>query len=277
MDGSTALKHIMIESPCPVLIMSNLAASSYSTILSFLNLGAVDFMSKPVKTKNIVVQHQKMVQRIHIASKAKAKRFKRLRCSKIEPSEYITVNENIKSEQLVILNSGVGGYLEMVNVITSLPAKSKSTIISLQAIPPGFTPTLAGYLNQRSCYEVVPLMNNSMLLPGRCYIGNLGRKIRIDNTKIIIENDTVERRSALDQLLSNAAQIYGRNLLVILLSGSDTGEMRGLKMVRKNGGKIVAPKLSKCILPASLEPAVDLGLINELFEPGEVGKLLEKL
>ena len=31
MDGSTALKHIMINSPCPVLIMSNLLPSSYDT------------------------------------------------------------------------------------------------------------------------------------------------------------------------------------------------------------------------------------------------------
>ena len=121
MDGSTALKHIMIESPSPVLIMSNLGPASYATILTFLNLGAVDFMSKPVKHKNIVVQQQKIVDRVHVAAKAKVKRFKRFRRPPLSPEQFAKVRTDKTCETFVVVNSGVGGYLEMVNVVTAMP------------------------------------------------------------------------------------------------------------------------------------------------------------
>lgn len=277
MDGSTALKHIMIESPCPVMIMSNLAPSSYSTILNFLNLGAVDFMSKPVKTRNIVVQQQKMVDRIHIASKAKAKRFQRLRRPKLDASKCVVIDEKRISGKLVIINSGVGGYLEMVNVITSLPKINDATVVSLQSIPPAFAPTLAGYLNLRSSYEVIPLNNNAPLCPGRCYIGTSGSELMIEKSRFVICKPSEEgpnHQNSLDIFLEKAVRSYGDRIMLILLSGADLGEMQGLNLINNAGGQIAAPKLSSCILPATLEPAVDKGLIDNLFDPADVGEVL---
>ena len=39
MDGSTALKHIMIRTPCPVVVMSNVGSGSPETVIHFLDLG----------------------------------------------------------------------------------------------------------------------------------------------------------------------------------------------------------------------------------------------
>jgi two-component system, chemotaxis family, protein-glutamate methylesterase/glutaminase len=279
MDGSTALKHIMIESPCPVMIMSNLGSSSYSTILSFLNLGAVDFISKPVKTKNILIQQQKMVDRIHIAAKAKVKRFQRLRCPKIDTSNYIQIDEHRHSDRLVILNSGVGGYLEMVSVITSLPFETNASLVSLQSIPPAFSQTLAAFLNARSPFEVIPIEYEAILCPGRCYIGTIGSKLavkQIQNKKVISNQNHVETitDNSYDRFLKTAVEYYKNKITVILLSGADLGGMQGLQDVKYAGGKIIAPKLANCILPASLEPAVDNGVVTELFDPGEMREVL---
>ena len=49
MDGSTALKHIMIRNPCPVVIVSAVSQRRESNILNFLLLGAVDYIQKPVR------------------------------------------------------------------------------------------------------------------------------------------------------------------------------------------------------------------------------------
>jgi two-component system, chemotaxis family, protein-glutamate methylesterase/glutaminase len=280
MGGSTALKHIMIESPCPVMIMSNLGSSSYSTILTFLNLGAVDFMSKPVKTKNILIQQQRMVDRIHIAAKAKVKRFQRLRCPKVEASKQIHVDERYDSERLVILNSGVGGYLEMVNVIASLPAQAAFTLVSLQSIPPAFAQTLASFLNMRSTFDVLPLSQGSPLCPGRCYIGIIGSELHIqsvENRNVIAIRNTIETavNNCFDRFLKDAVKHYRDKMTVILLSGADLGGMEGLQELKSAGGKILAPKLSSCILPATLEPAVDNGIVTELFDPGDISRILE--
>lgn len=283
MDGSTALKHIMIESPSPVLIMSNMSPSSYATILTFLNLGAVDFMSKPVKHKNIVIQQQRMVDRVHIAAKAKIKRFQRLRRPVRSPEERIPIDASRNCQVPVLVNSGVGGYLEMVNVMTTLPKSSKATVLSLQSIPPLFAPTLATFLNARSRFDIHPLAPNSPLCPGRGYICTNGVAAKIQRRanrlelNLLPSTETAAGQDGnFDHLLRQTLHIYKQRVVVILLSGAELGSMETLREVRETGGVVLAPKLASCILPATLEPAVDEGLVTELFDPAGIEEVLAK-
>jgi two-component system chemotaxis response regulator CheB len=281
MDGSTALKHIMIGSPCPVIIMSNLLPSSYDTLLSFLNLGAVDFMSKPVKSSNIVVQQQRIVERIHKAAKADVKRFKLLRCPKLKPSEFICINKSEPCEKLVFAVSGAGGYLETVHMITGLPKTTQTTVLSLQSIPPPFAPTLSAYLNMRSRFDVQPLVDKGLLNPGRCFIANSSMDMQFaisDGHLALFNNSNSSEPSSegnIDHLLMSAAELFQDRVLVLLLSGAEVGDLEGLRAIQASGGKILAPKPDRCILPASIEPAMEANLVAELFDPADLQKVLD--
>lgn len=282
MDGSTALKHIMIGSPCPVLIMSNLLPSSYNTLLSFLNLGAADFMSKPVKTSNIVLQQQRIVERVHNAAKANMNRFQLMRRPKLNPSEFIQVNENNACDTLVIINSGAGGYLEMVNLITALPKVSSTGVLSLQSIPPRFAATLSTFLNARSRFDVQPLKDKTVLIPGRCYIGTNGKAIqfRMENGLQVLQDKQnikdSDMQESMDGVLASAAGVFKDRVMVVLLSGSDIGTMDGLRAVKSAGGKILAPLPEKSILPDSFVRAIDGGLITELFDSADMQDILAR-
>jgi len=282
MDGSTALKHIMISSPCPVLIMSNLLPSSYDTLLSFLNLGAVDFMSKPVKSSNIVLQQQRIVDRVHKAAKANMKRFHLLRRPKLKPSECIQVEDSVPCEKLMIINSGAGGYLEMVNLVTSLPHATNTGVLSLQSVPPPFAPTLSAFLNARSRFEVVPLKKKMVLQCGRCCIGTSGDQMwfGIDEGRLMLHSGKDEKKddhlNRVDRVLTNAAEIFQDRVVVMLLSGGNVGSMDGLRAVKAAGGQIYAPDPEKCILPDSFMPAIDEGLITEVYNTNEVSKILSR-
>ena len=282
MDGSTALKHIMIESPCPVLIMSNLGPSSHATILSFLNLGAVDFMSKPVKNSNIVQQQQRMVDRVQLAVKANIKRFQRLRPPKLTPADYLKVNEKALCEKLVIAISGVGGHLEMVNMITSLPADPLACVLSLQSIPPPFAPTLSEYLNTRSRFEVMPYATGVAMCSGRCYVGTSERAIKIGLDEAVWAFQDAKTNSKengpnnFDLLLGAAAELYMDRITIVLFSGCEVGTMEGLRKIREAGGQVIAPQLEKCILPATIVPVIEQDLVTEIFKPKDIGNVIKR-
>lgn len=283
MGGSTALKHIMIESPCPVVIMSNLGPSSYATILSFLNLGAVDFMSKPVKNSHIIKQQQRMVDRIHLAVKANIRRFQRLRLPRLTPDDFVKVDETASCERLLIAVSGVGGYLEMVNMAVSLPRQTRTCVVSLQSVPPQFTQPLSEYLNARSRFDVQPLADTAGLCAGRCYIGASGRPMEIDLHQGLFRlgnasaaENMEEQKDSLDLMLSSAAQHFGNRVVVMLLSGGEIGALEGLRKIKASGGSILAPVPEKAILPATLETAADEGLITQWFDPKEMEALLQQ-
>ncbi len=282
MGGSTALKHIMIESPCPVVIMSNLSPSSYATILSFLNLGAVDFMSKPVKNRNIIQQQRRMVDRVHLAVKANITRFQRLRFVKIDPAEIVQVDEKLTCKKLLIAVSGVGGYLEMVNMAVSLPTSADCCVISLQSIPPQFAPALSEYLNVRSRFDALPFTDNASMCPGRMYVTPNGRSLDIVNRDSGLRiadaatKDNGEQQNIYDPLFMRAAELYGDKTVVMLLSGGEIGSMNGLKRIRSAGGHILSPHPEQAILPATLETIMDEGLISELFDPKDMVNVLQR-
>ncbi len=280
MDGNTALKHIMIGSPCPVLIMSNLGPSSYSTLLSFLNLGAVDFIRKPVKSSNIVLQQQRIVDRVHLAAKANLKHFQRLRSPKLDPSEFIMPVEDTPIQNLLVACSGTGGHLEMVNLITALPPVRETGVISFQSILPPFAPTLASFLNARSRFEIMPYREAGTLCPGRCYLSANGQKMQfaVTDGKLVFQpnEDTSgdDDASGVDDLLISAAEIFMDRVTVVLLSGANLGTLDGLRTVKAAGGQIVAPKLERCILPATIKPAESEGLITDTFDPEKIQEML---
>lgn len=280
MDGNTALKHIMIGTPCPVLIMSNLGPSSYPTLLSFLNLGAVDFMRKPVKSSNIVVQQQRMVDRVHLAAKANVKRFQRLRNPKLDPSEFMVPDEAIPIQTILIACSGTGGHLEMVNLVTALPSVSETGAVSLQSIPPPFAPTLASFLSARSRFEVIPLQHDNILCPGRCHLADYGQRLQfgVSDGQLVIQHPKLKSAepnvTGIDNLLASAAEIFHERVVVVLLSGADLGSLEGLRTVKASGGQIISPKLERCILPATIEPAQKEGLITDNFDPMDMQEML---
>jgi two-component system chemotaxis response regulator CheB len=280
MDGSTALKHIMIGSPCPVIIMSNLLPSAYDTLLSFLNLGAVDFMSKPVKSSNILIQQQRIVDRVHKAAKADVRRFQLLRRPVLKPSDFIAVADGDPCETLMIAISGPGGYLETVHMITALPKVNQTTVLSLQSIPPPFAPTLSTYLNLRSRFEVQAFVEKAPLNPGRCYIANCGQEMQfaISDGRLVLHNYHGEPGNSseqnIDRLLFSASELFQERVAVMLLSGAELGSLEGLRAVQANGGAILMPEPERCILPASIEPALEMGLVTERFDPAELPAVL---
>jgi len=53
MDGLTCLDRIMIEQPCPVIMVSSMTAEGADATLEALRLGAVDFVAKPTRAVSL--------------------------------------------------------------------------------------------------------------------------------------------------------------------------------------------------------------------------------
>ena len=80
MDGITALKHIMIKYPTPVVVVSALTHKGEITFES-LRLGVVDFLPKPSGSvsRDMELQKEDLIKRIKIASSVDINKVKRAR------------------------------------------------------------------------------------------------------------------------------------------------------------------------------------------------------
>ncbi|OQX26303.1 MAG: hypothetical protein BWK80_11120 [Desulfobacteraceae bacterium IS3] len=263
MDGSTALKHIMIKKPCPVAIIGA-TDSKVADILDFLRFGAVDFIKKPVKAKNMVQQQAELNRRIRLAAKARIANFKMAKSPKVLPKELksdIQVSGN--PQALAVISSGAGGYGELIKIIPRLPGNLNICIVVLQAMPQSFVLPLADYFNQRSRLRVLPLESDSRIVRGTCYIAaNISSNFSLELEKApdaeilhIATNDSEQTSApnAFDRFLCSVADSFAGKVLVLLLSGADAGNMDGLRRIQEKHGKIITQKLDTCMIPEPLE------------------------
>jgi chemotaxis response regulator CheB len=128
----------------------------------------------------------------------------------------------------------------------------------------------------------MPFQTGARLCAGRCYIGTSERAIDIglDETVWAFQNaDPIPHADGatnFDRLLGAVAELYLDRVVIVLLSGCEVGTMQGLEKVKENGGQIVAPQLEKCILPVTIAPVVEKGLVTEIFSPKEIGQMLAR-
>ncbi len=75
MNGLTALKHLMIRSPVPTIMLSSLTQKAVDVTFDALRYGAIDFIAKPstLNTENSLKQQSaQIIQKMRLAAKVKA-------------------------------------------------------------------------------------------------------------------------------------------------------------------------------------------------------------
>jgi two-component system chemotaxis response regulator CheB len=273
MNGKAALKHIMIKNPCPVVVMSNVGSGAPDTVLSFLDLGAVDFMAKPVKNKDLLLQQHKIVERIQRAAAADIKAFRRLRCTPAERPGRRPAGDAPAAEHLVIVSAGCSGHGSMRQMLAGMTADPLTALVGLQSIPPAFLPALAAHLQGYGPVPIKILSGEAALQRGQCYLGTHGCSLRLGKADAAVNVRMQEGRqdfgygpSYFDLLLFSASDCFGDRLQVVLLSGAETGNLEGLRYMRENGGRLLVQDRATCMMPASLAATIEENLCDEECE-----------
>lgn len=273
MDGTSTIKHIMIKKPCPVVITSNPGDGSSKTIFNFLELGAVDFMSKPTKNQDILVQQQKIIERVKIAATATVKNFRITRVPKPTAGNLTVTPAGMACHRLVIVISGPGGHPEQMRLLSGLVSAMGAvdgSVVALQSLPPSFRETFARYLIERCGCPASPIDQEMPLSAGQCYVGIHGCPlvVRMDGQQPFIAPAAPENEAAhVDRILSTAASVFRDRLTVVLLSGANTGDQSGLRVVREHGGRVIIRKRSSAMVAAPLDQVVEHGLADAEVNP----------
>ncbi len=284
MDGRTALKHIMIRNPCPVIIISNMGSRSQTNILDFLRLGAIDYIPKPAYTKDMNLQQKQLIEMIRVGAKARIDNFKRVKTPKVISSRKVADTTNFPCERIVIINSGSGGYAEMMRIIPMLPQMLDTSVIVFQKMAAELVSPLSSYLDKRSLLPIVPLEPETfrgkplMLGGGQCYIGHYNQPVILNKNDGIfhleIANDrpteAMGKGSLFDLFLKSAVKNFPGSIKVVLLSGAEVDLMGGLQEVKNNKGVIIVQKPDTCMIPYPWEEVMASGLVDMEANPTEI-------
>ncbi|XOF33033.1 MAG: chemotaxis protein CheB [Candidatus Electrothrix sp. YB6] len=282
MSGDAALKHIMIRSPAPVVLVSNFSDQQYSKMMDFMRYGCIDLVAKPVNPDswNMIARRLQYillnVRDFCVDNVSRAKNLKTAE-KKISPEK--------PARRLLLILSGLGGMLELQKIIPVLHYDRETVVLVVQNMYPGIVQYLAAYLDEFTEYSTRAFSGESAaesgenLLGGQCLIADCqGRReiIAPEGVPILSGPTGKEENSSLqvDRLLCSAAETFRDGVTLVFLSGVEQEVKNGMETVVIKGGKIILQEPDSCLLPGSIEAIRSLGLEECCLKPEEIAPYL---
>jgi len=259
MDGLTCLDRIMIEQPCPVIMVSSMTASGADATLEALRLGAVDFVAKPTGAVSLRIGEmaQPLIAKVRAAAGAKLKTSLRLRDrvrhrigegARGLPRRSATNSKVVtKGEGLVLIGTSTGGPPALEALLTALPASFPWPIVIAQHMPATFTGPLARRLDGISRIAVQEVRDPIVLKPGHAYIGRGDADVIISRRGAGLVAMAAPAQAeypwhpSTDRLVRTALNHMAASQLIgVLMTGMGNDGAEAMGLIHAGGGRTIA-------------------------------------
>lgn len=259
MDGLTCLDRIMIEHPCPVVMVSSETAAGAQATLEALRLGAIDFVTKPTGAISLRIDDmaRPLIEKVRTAAGAKVRGSLRLRerirhrIGEGDRALSQTPRKQIEPANggpgLVLIGTSTGGPPALETLLTALPAKFPWPIVIAQHMPATFTGPFARRLDGISELTVQEVREPVLLEPGCAYIGRGDADVIISRRGTRLFAMAAPAQSgypwhpSTDRLVRSALNHLDPSRLVgVLMTGMGNDGAEAMALIHAQGAKTIA-------------------------------------
>ena len=270
MDGLDFLEKLMRLRPMPVLMVSSLTERGSEITMRALELGAVDFVTKPkISIQSGMREYADMIAD-KIRAAARARIAPRSRAPSV-PSAPLSALRSplISSEKLIIIGASTGGTEAIREFLMQMPSDCPGILIA-QHMPEGFTSSFARRLDSLCRISVVESAGNERVLPGHAYIAPghshllLTRSGANYMTRIEQSPPVNRHRPSVDVLFRSAALAAGKNAVGVILTGMGKDGAAGMLEMRQAGAHNFAQDEASCVVFGMPREAIALGAAHDV-------------
>lgn len=281
MDGLEFLAHVMQSHPLPVVVVSSWATAGAEKTIRALELGAIDFVTKPVAFPSEAMFEiaEELINKVKTAALAnpnpKVKEEKPRRKSLLP----LALRGVAHDAALCCIAASTGGPRAIQSIVTKLPASFPIPVLFVQHMPPGFTRLFAEHLNGQSNLPVREAVDGEVPLPGQILIAPAGLQTTVTGgpgslrLKVGPEPASVYRPSA-DVTFSSIAESCGAKALGVVLTGMGQDGARGLLAMRQAGAPTLVEAAETCVIHGMPRAAVEVGAAQLVLPLWEIPEAL---
>ncbi len=289
MDGLDFLARLMRLRPMPVVMVSTLTERGADVTLKALELGAVDFVSKPKigVADGLRQLGADITEKIRTAARARVHRLAAAPAPAAPGSATVKPTSpalgRLSTEKLIFIGASTGGTEATREVLVNLPADSPAVLIT-QHMPPGFTKSYAARLNGLCRIRVAEATDGERVLPGHAYIAPGGFHLSVERSGAnyiarVIDGEPVNRhKPSVEVLFDSAARVVGRNALGVMLTGMGADGAKAMKTMRDAGSWNIVQDEASCVVFGMPREAIAHGAANEVLPLAQIApRLIEWL
>jgi two-component system chemotaxis response regulator CheB len=252
MDGLTAIKHIMIKCPTPVVMFSTLTGQGAKETFEALRYGAIDLLQKPssLLKEDLKSQHELIISRVKNAARAGIDAVRYLRPTQTTTSKKSAVNTDC--QWIFGIGSSYGGYGSLLGLIPELKPDLPAAFISVLYSNPSHVDAFTRYLNEHSTLDVRRAIDGQPILPGSCYLASVFETVSITNDDrglmLQVQSETLKQpERAADELMTSLSSVLKERASGILLSGIGEDGIMGIGNIISGGGNAIVQDPRTCL------------------------------
>ncbi len=268
LDGLQTLRELRSRGVVtPVIMFSTLTDRGALATLDALAAGADDYVAKPANVGS--VQESMLRIRLEVIPKIKALCWKSKKnrspvtpesqkrpagtihastAAPIASTAAALAQLHPAAEQrvdVVAIGTSTGGPNALAEVIPHLPEHFPVPVVIVQHMPPTFTRFLAERLGAASSLVVREAISGVLIEPGHAWIapGDFHMNLRRENARVRLcvlqsppENSC---RPSVDVLFRSAAEVFGPNVLAVIMTGMGQDGLRGCELIKEAHGQVI--------------------------------------
>jgi two-component system chemotaxis response regulator CheB len=285
MDGLTFLEKLMRGHPMPVVMVSSLTEVGCQTTLRALELGAVDFITKPKIDLRDGMEEiaRDLIEKVKAAASAKVGGCKSQDSSVKAGPKLDTCNLKLgtgssamikTTDTVIAIGSSTGGTEAVKDILMALPPNTPPIMIT-QHMPERFTKTWADRLNGLCQISVKEAQDGDTVLPGHALVapGNYHMTLVRSGARYTVhinQDPPVNRhRPSVDVMFDSVARYAGRNAVGVILTGMG-GDAKGLFAMKQAGAPTIAQDEASCVVFGMPKEAIKLGAADRILPLGDI-------
>src|ERR1700730_4453504 len=296
MDGLQATAQIMTSNPRPVVIVSSESKQGAESTLKALELGAIEFVSKPSSGIDLDMQsvREDLVRKVRMAAKVRVVRTASTLAKQVQSAGSAALSPKIIHAPaqitpqpssdfrfpVVVLAASTGGPATVMRLAPGFTRDFPAAVFLVQHMPASFTTQYAAQLAEFTSIRVKEAENNEAVQPGTLYICPGAQHLRVTPMGRIQLDNTSGRINGylpnIDVTMETVAAYAGAMSIGVVLTGMGNDGANGAKAIKSAGGMVLAQDEATSVIFGMPAEAIKLAAVDQVLAIDDVYAAIEK-
>lgn len=196
--------------------------------------------------------------------------------NKFEMAATQTPDETQHPTLIVGIGASAGGLSAFKAFLSHVPADTGIAFVLLPHLDPNHKSMMTELLSGKTAMPVTSIEQGQQVCANHVYILPPDKGLTIHNGTLQLSESErpAHRWTAVDQFLTALAADQGERSVGIILSGTGSHGVSGLREIKLAGGLVLAQSLASSEYQQMPENAINTGLVDRVLEPAEMPAVL---
>lgn len=179
---------------------------------------------------------------------------------------------------VVGIGASAGGIAPLQQFFEEMKPDSGLAFVVVMHLSPDFESQLAAVIGQKTTMPVVQVSEPVKVLPNHVYVIPPNHQLTFAEgmLRLLPPQRELGRRVTIDLFFRTLAHAYGQRAVSIILSGTDSDGVIGLKHVRAQGGVTIAQEPEEAEFDSMPQSAIATGMVDWVLQVADMPRRLLK-